>query len=98
MHPVYTANAVYGRDAFLAVCGKNTISFYDREDLQHVGRIDVETKGVYWSDQVYVLARHIVTLPLQCYLWRPWQILNYAVFGVQCVGRLEDKKLFLFLL
>lgn len=55
MRPIYPAEAIYG-GALLGVCGKDFICFYDWEDLQLVRRIDVEAKGVYWSDQAHVLA------------------------------------------
>lgn len=55
MRPTYPAEAIYG-GALLGVCGKDFICFYDWEDLQLVRRIDVEAKGVYWSDQAHVLA------------------------------------------
>lgn len=72
--------------------------FYDWQDWRLVGRIVIATKDVYWSDQAYVFARHIVILSLQCYLPRPWQILSYADYRIQCVGRLEEMKPFQFLL
>lgn len=55
MRPTYPAEAIFG-GALLAVCGKDFICFYDWEDLQLVRRIDVEAKGVYWSDQAHLLA------------------------------------------
>ena len=55
MRPTYAAEAIYG-GALLGVCGKDFICFYDWEDLQLIRRIDVEAKGVYWSDQAHLLA------------------------------------------
>lgn len=55
MRPTFPAEAIYG-GALLSVCGKDFICFYDWEDLQLVRRIDVEAKGVYWSDQAHLLA------------------------------------------
>lgn len=55
MRPTYAAEAIFG-GALLGVCGKDFICFYDWEDLQLVRRIDVEAKGVYWSDQAHLLA------------------------------------------
>lgn len=55
MRPTYQAEAIFG-GALLSVCGKDFICFYDWDDLQLVRRIDVEAKGVYWSDQAHVLA------------------------------------------
>lgn len=55
MRPTYQAEAIFG-GALLSVCGKDFICFYDWDDLQLVRRIDVEAKGVYWSDQGHVLA------------------------------------------
>lgn len=55
MRPIYPAEAIFG-GALLGVCGKDFVCFYDWEDLQLVRRIDVEAKGVYWSDQAHVLA------------------------------------------
>lgn len=55
MRPTYAAEAIFG-GALLGVCGKDFICFYDWEDLQLVRRIDVEARGVYWSDQAHLLA------------------------------------------
>lgn len=55
MRPTYAAEAIYG-GALLGVCGADFICFYDWEDLQLVRRIDVEAKGVYWSDQAHLVA------------------------------------------
>lgn len=55
MRPTYAAEGIFG-GALLGVCGKDFICFYDWEDLQLVRRIDVEAKGVYWSDQAHLLS------------------------------------------
>ncbi|CAN8072036.1 unnamed protein product [Agarophyton chilense] len=55
MRCMYAAESIYG-GALLGVCGKDFICFYDWEDLQLVRRIDVEAKGVYWSDQAHLVA------------------------------------------
>ncbi len=55
MKLAYPAESIFG-GALLGVCGADFVCFYDWDDLQLVRRIDVEARGIYWSDQAHLLA------------------------------------------
>lgn len=55
MKLTYPAESIFG-GALLGVCGADFVCFYDWDDLQLVRRIDVEARGIYWSDQAHLLA------------------------------------------
>lgn len=55
IRPPFAAVSIFG-GALLAVSGQDFICFYDWDDLQLVRRIDVEAKGVYWSDHAHLVA------------------------------------------
>lgn len=55
MKLTYPAESIFG-GALLGVCGADFVCFYDWEDLQLIRRIDVEAKGIYWSDQAHLLS------------------------------------------
>lgn len=55
MKLTYAAESIFG-GALLGICGQDFVCFYDWDDLQLVRRIDVEAKGIYWSDQAHLLA------------------------------------------